>query len=502
MAIFFLICVFAVIVLIAWIIGWIRDRYRYFKRLRLAKKGIRIFREYPNQVVSILKSRYGKNIQKSLTDFFIGKGTSINPKEIADNLSIYDIEYILFHDLRYYKEWCNAICKINKLNADYPLAIYSLCFNRFNFGFHQYRDSSDYNILSEVDIMLLSYEVSTRIASTPIEILPIIQKTNENTQNFTHALELSVYQSPTYQKAISPFVSENREKYGLNPFENMEFNPKFDYGEIAYKLRRHNITKLYHFTDRSNLNSIVKYGGLYSWSALKEYNIASKTGGDYLSHSLDSRYGLQDYVRLSANAQLPMRANLEDKGYDLVLLEIHPIVALLEETLFSNMNATANGVIVGGTHEHMGGVMVSSMVGILRRDDRRFAVSQSEVLIKHFLPLKYIMNIYDLIEPELLLKLTEQNTLNNITALDKWTIMSKRPFNQEEKDMVESAEMVSSKYGNSVKFNMKAGPAMYIPLESCHKKVGDHIDLDKCSILTLSKLGEKDIFRIRVESLS
>ena len=35
--------------------------------------------------------------------------------------------------------------------------------------------------------------------------------------------------------------------------------------EFQNIINRHNIKKLYHFTDFDNLESIIKHGGLYSW---------------------------------------------------------------------------------------------------------------------------------------------------------------------------------------------------------------------------------------------
>ena len=50
--------------------------------------------------------------------------------------------------------------------------------------------------------------------------------------------------------------------------------------EFKDVLDRHNIHKLYHFTDRDNLEAIIKNGGLYSWKDCEEKNIViPKPGG-------------------------------------------------------------------------------------------------------------------------------------------------------------------------------------------------------------------------------
>lgn len=38
-----------------------------------------------------------------------------------------------------------------------------------------------------------------------------------------------------------------------------------DFKEV---LDRYGVTKLYHFTDRENLESIIRHGGFYSWGKL------------------------------------------------------------------------------------------------------------------------------------------------------------------------------------------------------------------------------------------
>ena len=71
-------------------------------------------------------------------------------------------------------------------------------------------------------------------------------------------------------------------------------------------LRRHGCLTLFHFTDSSNVESIRKHG-LLSAASITKQEIASTMNSDELSRSLDNSYGLQDYVRLSFNANNPMR---------------------------------------------------------------------------------------------------------------------------------------------------------------------------------------------------
>lgn len=78
-----------------------------------------------------------------------------------------------------------------------------------------------------------------------------------------------------------------------------------------------------------------------------------------------------------------------------------------------------------------------------------------------------------------------------------WNVKSSRSFDDEEKAMVKSAEVVTSEYGLSVCFNMYAGGKIYIPLSNQSAlKAGDAIDMEKAKILTLQRDGNKDIERI------
>ena len=82
---------------------------------------------------------------------------------------------------------------------------------------------------------------------------------------------------------------------------------KNNWQEFKAILDQHKIVKLYHFTDRDNLESIIKNGGLYSWGDCEDKGIKiAKPGGGLLSRELDAKDRLQHYVRVSFTAQHPM----------------------------------------------------------------------------------------------------------------------------------------------------------------------------------------------------
>lgn len=80
----------------------------------------------------------------------------------------------------------------------------------------------------------------------------------------------------------------------------------------------------------------------------------------------------------------------------------------------------------------------------------------------------------------------------------KWSVKSISKFTDEEKSLVIKAQVVDSEYGNSCCFFMKDGTTIYTPMSNDAKSdVGDTLDLNTLEIITLEKIGEKDIERIR-----
>ena len=79
----------------------------------------------------------------------------------------------------------------------------------------------------------------------------------------------------------------------------------------------------------------------------------------------------------------------------------------------------------------------------------------------------------------------------------KWNVKETKKFSEEEIALVDRAEVVDSQYGQSVCFFMKSGGMTYIPLDqNSSRATGDTVDLSKASLVTLSKQGEADIYRV------
>lgn len=173
---------------------------------------------------------------------------------------------------------------------------------------------------------------------------------------------------------------------------------KSNWQEYKAIIEQQGIKKLYHFTDRENLQSIIQNGGLYSWADCEEKGISiSRPGGSDSSRSLDSRDGLQHYVRVSFVTQHPMMyvAMNEGRISNPVLLEIDPQVIYWKDSRYADRNATKNGAQVGSSINDFNTIHFSAVKANkhfdLDDDEQKFY--QAEVLVKNSIPLEYIRNI-------------------------------------------------------------------------------------------------------------
>ena len=191
---------------------------------------------------------------------------------------------------------------------------------------------------------------------------------------------------------------EKKEQKEREKLSALDSSIKDEANEIRQLLARNNITCLYHFTPRINIQSIKNHGGLYSWKYCEKNNITiPEPGGDESSRALDELHGLGDFVRLSFCDDHPMAYRLRNK--DLVLLTIKVDVAWLKGTLFSDINAAAIN------HQHGSKLKDLQLVDFnavkrhyVSRDDDDFGPHQAEVLVKTHIPSKYITNLDDPIE--------------------------------------------------------------------------------------------------------
>lgn len=221
-----------------------------------------------------------------------------------------------------------------------------------------------------------------------------IAKQNTQFQN----LELERLQQEKVIKQIEiPIRLEQRDERITANENALKILFKANFTNFQIALQQHNITKLYHFTDKANLPSIKQYGGLYSWDYCSRNNITiPKPGGSPTSWILDKGKGLQNFVRVSFVKDHPMLFVARNDGRieNPVVLEIKLDVIYLKNTKYANQNAAKNGVIADGSFEQFNSINFP----ILRR--RYFDLStdekpyyQAEVLILEKIPIEYITNI-------------------------------------------------------------------------------------------------------------
>jgi len=195
----------------------------------------------------------------------------------------------------------------------------------------------------------------------------------------------NVQELQAIEKSIENIFRLDKNMYDIYPI-------KSDAKSIIRTLRMNFREYLYHFTHKENLKQIRELGGLYSWIMLEEMGKPClHPGGTSLSRNLDIKNGVDDYVHLSFSSRHPMSYRMKD---DVVVLLIHPIVCLLPDTLFSNMNATDKEHRMGPNLEDLQRVDFWAVKNrFASPGTKSFKLKQAEVLVKSFIPSEYIINL-------------------------------------------------------------------------------------------------------------
>lgn len=196
--------------------------------------------------------------------------------------------------------------------------------------------------------------------------------------------------SPTAKPAPSPVITKGKS-------DDFEVEYKSNTEQILRLLRDKNIKYLYHFTSADNIPSIKKNKGLYSWDYMDRHGITIPVaGGDSMSRSLDMKYNLQDYVRLSFCQDHPMAYRLRIAGERIVLLMIDIRVAAFAGTQYSDMNATDSRHHHGPSMSDLERVDFSAVKRTyVSSSDPNFKTHQAEVMVKTHIPSEYILNLDD-----------------------------------------------------------------------------------------------------------
>lgn len=194
---------------------------------------------------------------------------------------------------------------------------------------------------------------------------------------------------PSYSPDSIPYILTNEREV------NYETRFKKDRKAIHDYLVSKGIKYFYHFTERNKLPSIIKQGGIISYKKCLDLGIVIPSTSDMSkSRDADASFDLQDYVRVSFCRYLPKIAERKlDEDKDWVLLRISTEVAELEETMFTDMEATKEEHHHGAQYEDLLKVNIEATQRPVTELDPEYWQNQSEVMIKDRIPMKYILNI-------------------------------------------------------------------------------------------------------------
>jgi hypothetical protein len=164
-------------------------------------------------------------------------------------------------------------------------------------------------------------------------------------------------------------------------------------------LAKYNIEHVWHFTDRSNLESIERHGGILSRAELNDRGIAiPNPGGNDWSYSEDKRLGLDKYVHLAFIQNHPMLyiARSEERISDPVVLKIDGKVLLSPGVRFCAGIANKSGAIILDREDACTSIDFEVLFRYIdwrvpENQQRRTNAEKSEILVPDFVPADMIV---------------------------------------------------------------------------------------------------------------
>ena len=246
-------------------------------------------------------------------------------------------------------------------------------------------------------ILLYSFINATWMTFLLFPILPSITKLFERkrkryelNQLLNYIKDFEIRQVEIYKESLD---IEQKEKLLLEKY-------KFDWKLFRKYIKRNDINCLYHFTDKSNLDSIIKNNGLYSQKFCIENNIiVNKPGGDELSHQLDKKANLDNFIRLSFTANHPMMyyALKEGRLSNPVILKIDSEVIYWLHSKYSDSNATSKYSKIRDDFKSLSVVDLKYIKSVDYFDsiEEKRKFYQAEILVREHIPIKFIKNVYE-----------------------------------------------------------------------------------------------------------
>lgn len=164
-------------------------------------------------------------------------------------------------------------------------------------------------------------------------------------------------------------------------------------------LEKYKFDSIWHFTDKSNIQSIKKNNGLLSLGELQRKGIAIPTpGGNQWSHDADARKGVQEYVHLAFLDDHPMlyAAKQDGRIREPVWLKINSVILLGPGVRFTKDVSNKAGVQLLTSEEAAQQIDFEVLFTYMNWKDpenhaRRRLALKSEILIPKHIPLNMIL---------------------------------------------------------------------------------------------------------------
>lgn len=166
-------------------------------------------------------------------------------------------------------------------------------------------------------------------------------------------------------------------------------------------LKHYRIDAVWHFTDRSNLESIQKNHGLLSLAELRRRGVEiSAPGGNEWSHEADEIKGVHEFVHLSFIDDHPMlfRAKQESRILNPVWIKIDASILLEDGVCFTVDVSNKSGVQMLTPEVARALIDFEVLFTYMDWKDpdikaRRSAAVKSEILIPTIVPIKKILGV-------------------------------------------------------------------------------------------------------------
>jgi hypothetical protein len=164
-------------------------------------------------------------------------------------------------------------------------------------------------------------------------------------------------------------------------------------------VKKYGFDGVWHFTDKSNLDSMQKNKGILSLGELENKGITIPTpGGNDWSHDADRMKGLDEYVHLAFVDDHPMlfRARQDERIKDPVWLKIRSEIILGDGVRFCSDVSNKSGVCILDPDEAKEEIDFEVLFTYMDWRDpdiqrRRQAAIKSEILVPRMVPIEMIL---------------------------------------------------------------------------------------------------------------